>query len=269
MCAMRGTAGRTQAVAIAARGSMKRIVANCLCHPIIGLLVRGVFGGQIPFGGGWIDVRNPQVDAGTAARVFWQLYERAEVDAIRRHLRPGTDIVELGASLGVVSCELARRLAPGHRLVCVEANPAMIPSIRTNLSVNVPNSNVVVVNRAISYSGEEQVRLSGSSNVAVRIAGPEREGADDIVARTTTLGELLIDYDISDYVLVADIEGAEGDLIAREKGALARCRQLIIELHDCEVDARSYEVADLAEKLVNDHGFSLRLQRGPVFVFER
>jgi predicted O-methyltransferase YrrM len=53
---------------------------------------------------------------------------------IRGLLRGSTTLVELGSSLGVTSAYIAALMAPGGHLVCVEANPRLLPGLCERLA---------------------------------------------------------------------------------------------------------------------------------------
>ena len=75
-------------------------------------------------------------DAVTRERLLNGDYELPERFAVKRYLRPSTPVVELGASLGVVSCAINRRLSNPERHVAVEANPAVLPILTGNRDLN-------------------------------------------------------------------------------------------------------------------------------------
>ena len=61
--------------------------------------------------------------------MFWGGYEGAETRMIRSNLQASPTVVELGSSLGVTTAHIAAVMAPGGRLVCVEANPRLISGL--------------------------------------------------------------------------------------------------------------------------------------------
>jgi hypothetical protein len=125
------------------------------------------------------------------------------------------------------------------------------------------------VHGAIDYSGAPDVELLlGDYSFSGRVRGDGSEAMAQRV-RTMTLAQLLGDRGFGDYVLVSDIEGAEAGIVAEEYDALARCQQLVCELHDARRGDHLYSAADLSELLRGQHGFRLRDRYGNVCVFER
>ncbi len=251
-------------------GTLKTTLARGLCHPAVGRLLSALFNDRIPslrFGCLRIDTRAPSVSPRNVAMIFWGIYESTEMRFVQRYLRPDLDVVEIGSSLGAVACRIARRQEAGRRLVCVEANPDLLPALRRNVHVHSPQP-VEVVNRAIGYDGPIARLHRGPDNTSGR-ALPSSADAEGENVPASTLSELLEDHGIGEYALVSDIEGAEAGFIERDPTALSRCQQMVIELHDAESARGPLTVDDLAALLVERHGFVLRDRHGPVCVFER
>ena len=63
-------------------------------------------------------------------------YETAERELVKCFIRPGDQVLELGASIGVVTCFIARATTPSGRVVCVEADERLQPSFKRQLEAN-------------------------------------------------------------------------------------------------------------------------------------
>ena len=202
----------------------------------------------------------------TRALLFWGFYESAEARYVGQYLNVNRPVIELGSSLGVISCLIRQRLNPEQRLICVEPNPEMISAIQSNLEINQLSHNVVIAQSAVDYSQSEVAMVLGSSNTTPRIA-TDQDG--DIQVATTTLQYLLDEHQITgDYTLICDIEGAEVDLIFRDKTALQSCQQIIIELHSTTYAGKTTTPQDLINQLF-ESGFKLVTNCGSVCVFEK
>lgn len=250
---------------------LKDRVADLLCHPWVGRLLRVMLRDRIPslrFGGGRLATDSLAVADRTVAQIFWGIYESAELRFVASTLRSDLDAIELGSSLGSVSCAVARKLEPGRRLVCVEANPALIPLLERNVAANAPDTDVRVLNRAVAY-GYERVRfVAGDRSTAGRTVGASAE-AEGVDVPASSLSALLAENAYGEYVLISDIEGAELAYIANDAEALARCQQIVMELHDVEVDGGIETVDAMLAALTGRHGFVLRVRHGPVCVLDR
>jgi FkbM family methyltransferase len=237
----------------------------------VGRLAGRVFRDRIPSAVGRIDTSHPAVPPEVKARLALRLYERAELRMVHADLRTDLDVVELGASIGVLSRAIARRLAPGRRLVAVEADPDLAPALRANLAE--VRDRVAVVTAAVGYDGTTAELHRGPTSTDARVGAPAPTAAatgPSTTVTATTLAALLAEHGVDGpYVLVADIEGAEAELLRHDAAALARCVQLIVELHDTEVDGEPVQWTDLLDQLQHDHGFALDRAHGPVAVLHR
>lgn len=259
-------AGRL-ADAIRSRGPrLKLLLARIACSSVVGRLIAARHRNVIPSGGLRIDTNDPAITPAMKAAIYWGLYESAEQRFVRQYLRTDLDVIELGASLGVISCLIARLVDRSCRVICVEANPRLQGTLRRNLRLNVPDRDVRIVAKAIAYSGGNARFVTGGDNTGGRIDSSGATDSSELVV-TTTLSQLLTDERVGSFALVCDIEGMEADLIAHDVAGLARCQQIVIELHDRSGDTLTIE--RLCSSLQEDHGFTLRHRYGPVCVFDR
>jgi FkbM family methyltransferase len=217
---------------------------------------------------GWrVETDAPTVTPRIVAQIFWGVYESAELRFVERHLRRDLDVVELGSSIGAVSSAIAQRQDPERRLLCVEANPDLVPVLRRNVARNAPGHRVEVVHAAVAYGRESVPFASGPTSVSGRVASGDAADTREVPARS--LSRLLAEHAIGDFALVSDVEGAEAAVIEHDARALAACRQIVIELHETRHDGRRLTPDDLCRALVEVHGFRLRHRRGPVCVLDR
>lgn len=153
------------------------------------------------------------------------IYELAEKHLIDRHLPSDCDCIEFGASIGIVSLRILRKIDSNHRHVAVEASHVNIPILRNNIRSNAKGKNSEVIHKALAYNTPFVSFSSGNDNLAGRInesTGNER--TVDVPA--ITLREIRPE---SGYSVVMDVEGAEYDM--RKNDNLEGCRCLIVELH--------------------------------------
>lgn len=248
--------------------SLKVRVARLLCSPSIGAVARKVLSDRIPSRGLVIETDNPFVRSETVASILWGLYERAEISLVRRCLPLGLDVVDLGASIGVVSSHAASVMKEGSRLVSVEANPGILDLLERNVRRNAPWIRHRVVHAAISYGSNTMVDFAvAGRNID---SGLVTTGGRGVACRVpaATLGQVLREHGLGEYALIADIEGAEAEVLRWDRGALQRCVVAVVELHRTMVDGRSVEVDELRTGFIGA-GFELRHMRGPVCVFVR
>jgi len=152
--------------------------------------------------------------------------------------------------------------------LCVEPNPFLIKTLEKNIKLNAAWKKVSILNRALDYSGQDQIRLSVCKN---NLGSEVKYGnvGEFVAVKATTLSELITEYEIEEFALVSDAEGGEAGMIIRDATVLSRCRQMIIELHPILFEGEFYSVESLREKVESMHGFRLIARRHGLHVFEK
>lgn len=138
-------------------------------------------------------------------------YEADEVRAALMRLKPGAQVLELGAGLGFIAICCAR-VSGAKNVVAVEANPALLPVLRENLLRN-GQSDVTLVHGAVTGgdAGDEPIRFDVSGGFwAGRIAETAADCPDKIAVPRLSLRALLTEHRPS--LVVMDVEGAEREL---------------------------------------------------------
>ena len=153
-------------------------------------------------------------------------YEAKETIAALRTVRAGDTVMEVGAGIGYMSTLVAtkRDVKAVHAF---EANPHLIPYIRSvheaNDVTNATVTNAILGKRKGSANFYVRNKLTASSLDEMDGKGVERVERVDVLNANHVFDEL------EPNVLIADIEGAEVDLIPLLD--LSRLRAAIIELH--------------------------------------
>lgn len=250
--------------------NLKSKIAEVICHPAIGNIISLIFKNRIPFQGFIIDTNSVFVTSSIKASILWGIYESAEIRFINQYLRRDLDVVELGGSLGVTACNIRKIINHSAKLVCVEANPNLVDKIQLNLNLNCQNSNFVIVNKAIDYKGQNTVSLElGNNNTVAKVVNNRAIDNKVHQVAAVSLSDLLDEYEIDEYVLVCDIEGAELGIIRHDAVGLSRCRQIIIELHEDSANNERSNIEEMLKTLIDVCAFKLRDRYGRVCVLEK
>jgi len=165
--------------------------------------------------------------------------EREELETIRTHLSPDADVIELGGSIGFISCSINEILNDGRIHIVMEANKRLIETLEENRDYNGCTFDIrneiyaPGVESAELHVSESFLESSRNQERAERSTSPgEYPVVETIDVPATDLRRLLSEYGLDRFVLVADIEGAEAALIESELDVLeAHCEMLFLEFH--------------------------------------
>jgi len=249
----------------------KKFVAKVICQPLVGRMIASIFRNRIPSHRLIIETQSSRICDKTKAELFWGVYESAEARFVHKYISPGMDVLELGSSLGVISCLIRNQLHNDRKLLCVEANPELLPICRRNLEKNTPGKSAFIVNAAIDYSGAPEVWLSFGADSTSSVIGNsgDRSTRSGAYAPAATLSGLLNEHSFEAFALVCDIEGAEFSILANDCEAMRNCRLAIMELHTADHEGRAVRADEMANLFVERCHFRIRDRYGPVFVFEK
>jgi FkbM family methyltransferase len=246
---------------------LKLRVARIVTSDPAGRLIGTLSAHRVRHHGLVFDVRSSDFSPRVRAQMFWGIYESAETRMIRDQLRGSTMVVELGSSLGVTSAHIAALMAPGGHLVCVEANPRLLPGLRDRLAGRAGSLRVDVVHAAVAgHCGDAALAVSATT-VGSRV-GAARPRETTVTVPALTLREILRRTGVDDFDLVSDIEGTESTFFLRDPGVLDRCQRAVIELHDSTDGGRRVPVSALLEAAVAA-GFRVVRRHGPVVALAR
>ena len=219
---------------------------------------KNVYGIKIP-------IRNSGYSTGTKWAIITRRYEKEELYFVNKYINEGSFVLELGASLGIVTRLISKKIGVRGKVVAVEASPKIYESEKTALK-SIPN--VLYLNglgfpcNGRDLSKYRKIKFhEASSNLGGKIS---KEESSNIHNKIYDLGTLEEGY--STYCLVVDIEGAEIELL--ENGAFieSRINIIIIELHPGIYGSTN------EKKILNkilDNGFKIIDNRKDVFVFSR
>jgi FkbM family methyltransferase len=175
-------------------------------------------------------IRLPLSPTIISPKMEWTLakgrYEWGEARMGARIIAPGDNVLELGSGLGFVSSYLRRNTAAGS-IVCVEANPGLVPYIENVHRIN-GIANTIVLN------GVAQVPPHPASlpfycrhDFWASSLDPAEAYERAVDVPSLDLAALVDTY--KPRVLIMDIEGGELDLLRID--ALPHVRAIVLEVH--------------------------------------
>ena len=153
-------------------------------------------------------------------------YEGSEINALRRTIRSGDAVLEVGGGIGFISAFVMRALGAANVLV-IEANETLIPTIHRTHELNGVSATVLT---GVAGHRDGPVHFY---NQAAFWAASVLPLPDSQVAMIPGIDLCRVIREMRPDVLVVDIEGGERDLFAGLD--LFGVRSLVFEVHQPQI----------------------------------
>ncbi len=200
-------------------------------------------------------------DATEYARVCSFRDDRAIIGALMAQVRPGDHYWDIGASIGLYSCLMARAVGEGGLIAAFEPEKRSFRRLEENIATNAL-SNVKPFNLALGSSrGELELSVSEAASSGTHTLFPVgAAGGSSEKVQVLTGDELRKEQGLPvPNALKVDVEGAEEEVIKGLEGTLGepRCRAVLVEVHFSILEQRGQKDAParIAAKL-RGHGFT-------------
>jgi len=184
-----------------------------------------------------------------------QPHEPEIVAVLDRLLGPGMTAVDVGANIGYLTLQMARRVGPGGRVVAIEPAADNLAWLRRNVALNGFENVEIHAAGAGAEERERELHLEeGSTRYGFYGGGSE--------AQTVAVREVPLDGVVdgpADLVKI-DVEGAEIEVLAGMQRLLADSPRLklIVEWNPPLLERAGRRSEELVEVL-SAHGFTLHL----------
>jgi FkbM family methyltransferase len=173
-------------------------------------------------------------------------YERSELKALRRHLRPDDVVMELGAGIGFISLACAKRIGAA-RVFSFEANPALEPLILRNYELNQLSPTLEI---GVLGEGNGETDFYVHDHYWLSSTQPGVPNTRHIRVPARPLNDKIRQIDPT--FLIMDIEGGERELCRFID--LHNIRKVAMELHT-ELIGR--DEAEAIPRRLRDAGFTV------------
>lgn len=200
-----------------------------------------------------------KIKTGYANGIFWShsvsdprylggSYEHELSEWLVSNLKQGKSFIDVGANAGYFSL-IAEKYAsdPNQKIIAVEPLPYNINLINSHILKN-GSSKIEVVHCAVSSTvGEVDFSDSGnpSANTYVKESSLYKS-YPKIKVKTTTLDNLVEKYELKNFIVKIDVEGAELDVLIGFVESLKKYKpELILATHDCHVEGVEKECIEL------------------------
>lgn len=200
-----------------------------------------------------------QLDAGS--------YEAKEARFIRTFLPAGAHVLELGASLGVISSIILGRKPA--RLISYEAVGALADIARKVVAYNHPDAPWELVHCAIADEGVAEVAFDWSPEYTQGGSVSRGDGGGRLRVPASSLSAVIARHGLPESTwLVMDIEGMEWELARRQTDSLRHFAGIIVECHDVKDGERTIAHAEVLAEIAGA-GFEVVARRGQVAALRR
>src|SRR5829696_6714097 len=223
-------------------------------HPFAGRIVEWR-GNIVQADGLRFSVAHPAITRGVKGLFLLNRYERPEREALKTCIDPTLPVIELGASIGVISCLTNKRLLDPSKHVVVEANPDLIPLLESNRQCN--GCSFTVLHAALSYSANEVEFLISDSILASSATQMDSRFrvSRKVKVPTVTLKGILERFGFPKCTLICDIECGEVELVEQEIETIKEhVSTIMMEIHNTTLSRQTVENLVMT---LNDAGFSL------------
>lgn len=194
-------------------------------------------------------------------------YEAKEARFIRAYLPVGAQVLELGASLGIVSSIILGRKPA--RLISYEAVGTLVDIAHQVVAHNHPAAPWELVHCAIADEGVAEVAFDWSPEYTQGGSVARTGGAAQLCVPAASLAAVIGRHGLPDSAwLVMDIEGMEWEIARRQAAALGHFAGIIVECHNTMDGDRLVSHAQVLEEIAQA-GFDVVARRGQVSVLRR
>ena len=153
--------------------------------------------------------------------------EETEARILKRIVRQGSSVVEVGARLGG-STRLISSLAKGGHVLVIEPNPYLAKSLRR---LGARLGNVTVLDVAVgSKDGHADLLLAGPFDIAASLVAHRYWRRLGVTV--ATLDHLALGWNVFPVdILVIDAEGSEGAILSGAERILRDVQHVLVEVH--------------------------------------
>lgn len=175
------------------------------------------------------------------------LHEREVLECLRRQLKPGMTVFDVGANAGYFSMIAGALVGKAGRVIALEPDPRVVEVLRRNVGANGFENATVVQAAAYNSCGEVSLGCAPATSWSgIYYERPTKR----IEVRAVTLDSLCDELGLErvDFVKI-DVEGAEGVVLEGMSGVLSRHRpQVLLELHGDYANALDHPAVCLLRK---------------------
>jgi FkbM family methyltransferase len=189
-------------------------------------------------------------------------YERDEVAFVRANVKPGDQVVDIGANIGFYTALFATLVGPGGRVVACEPLDIVADALERTVGENNYGGRVTIHRVALDATAGTvtlrhapmTINQGGAYIASGSVVPPDHV---DLVVRSQTLDELLGEESCTFIKL--DAEGAEPRILSGASRTLVRWKPIVLaELNPVQLERVGKSHANEILALMAGHGYVAR-----------
>ena len=167
--------------------------------------------------------------------MFHDLYEKIERRLIK-FLDDDLDVIEAGGGIGLISMYIKQKIK-NKKLIILEPNERLNNIIKNNFKINnFTNENFILLNYALSDETDQIVNFqkfesSMANTISKEVLDYNFKKTESTKVKTLSINEIIKKFNLKDFQLVLDIEGAELDVLTKNNDWLLNCKKILLENH--------------------------------------
>ena len=188
-------------------------------------------------------------------RYFESDYEKENCAFLQRTIKPGMDILDIGAHIGFFSVIFSQLTKNSGRIVCIEPTPGTFQYLLETLKIN-HCKNVTPVQAAVSdkigsatFYISDEYEGNNSNSLVDKHPLLEMNGYE---VRLETIDNIITSFSLKPSFIKIDVEGAELDAL---RGGLSTFSEykpsLILGLHPAAIQRKGDSLEAIWELLIN------------------
>lgn len=199
--------------------------------------------------------------------MYFNLYERKERELIK-DLDNNLTTIEAGGGVGLISMFLKKK-CNDKDLIIIEPNTKLNSIIKNNFSINsLEFSKTHIINKALSDKNGEIVEFhkfqtSMANTIYADALNYNFKKIESEKIETISINYILDKFNIQNFQLILDIEGAEMDVITKNNIWLSKCKHILLENHFDK------EKLNILNNFIISKNFKLTKKKENVFLFSK
>lgn len=188
-------------------------------------------------------------------RYFPSDYEKENYEVLKQQLKPGMDVIDIGAHIGLFSVICSQLTANKGKIVCFEPTPGTYKLLQQTLRLN-HCGNVTPVQAAVSDkvgSATFYISSDHEGNNSNSLVGDnplhQMSGYD---VKLETIDNITQAYSLQPAIIKVDVEGAELDTLSGGLDTFGKYKpKLILGLHPAAIKRKGDSLEKIWDLLVS------------------